>query len=146
MTRPRLTIRGVGPGDLARTAVALLLALVVEVGLRTLRLPDLAGLLGVPLNTDAPREVDDAEPVVVPRWARRRLAASHRALKHWPFGNTCLRTALVGGSLVRGLDPCLRIGVAKHDGEIKAHAWLEVQGRSLDPGSADFALVEGVRS
>ncbi len=47
---------------------------------------------------------------------------------------------------MRRLDPVLRIGVAKHEGEVKAHAWLEIGGLSLDPGSVDFAPVESVRA
>lgn len=139
------SIRGVGPADVARTAAAFLLALVVEIGLRTLRLPRLSALLGVPLATSAPAD-PPAEPVIVPRWARRRLTATRRALKYWPFGDSCLRVALVGGFLVRRLDPVLRIGVAKHEGEIKAHAWLEIGGLSLDPASADFVPVESIAS
>ena len=142
MNRPRLTLHGVGPVDLVRTAAALLLAVVVEVGLRTLRLPRLARLLGVPLEAGPGPDVEPAELVIVPRWARRRLAATRRALRYSPFGDSCLRVALVGGFLVRRLDPVLRIGVAKHDGEIRAHAWLEIGGRSLDAGSVDFAPVE----
>lgn len=142
----RPTIHGVGPVDLGRTLGAFLLAAVVEVGLRTLRLPRLSRLLGVPLDTAARREPDDVGTVVVPHRARRRLAATRRALKYWPFGDSCLRVALVGGFLVRDLDPVLRIGVAKHDGEVKAHAWLEVGGLSLDPGAVDFAPVERIRS
>ncbi len=145
MTRPRLAIRGLGPTDLGRTAAAFLLAVIVEVGLRTLRLPRLSHLLGVPLDTSVQRNAEITEPVIVPRWARRRLAATRRALKYWPFGDSCLRLALVGGALVRRLDPILRIGVAKHEGEIKAHAWLEIGGLSLDPGSVDFAPVESIR-
>lgn len=135
----------IAPIDLARTAMALALAVVVEVGLHTVRLPVLARVLGVPLDTDAPRQDEVTEPVIVPRWARRRLTAARRALRHWPFGDSCLRVALVGGCLVRRLDPVLRIGVTKHEGEIKAHAWLEIGGLSLDPGSVEFATVESIR-
>ena len=142
----RLTIHGVGPMDLGRTAAAFLLAVIVEAGMRTLRLPRLSALLGVPLDTSVREEVEISEPVIVPRWARRRLTATRRALRYWPFGDSCLRIALVGGCLVRRLDPVLRIGVAKHEGEVKAHAWLEIGGLSLDPGSVDFAPVESIRS
>lgn len=137
---------GHGPVDIALTAAALALAVVVECGLRLLRLPRLSRLLGVPLDTSGQREVDGADPVIVPRWARRRLRCARRALRHWPFGDSCLRLALVGGCLVRRLDPVLRIGVAKQDGRVRAHAWLEVGGVSLDVGSADFAPVESIRS
>lgn len=141
-----VTIRGVAPVDVVRTACAFALAVVVEVGLRTMRLPRLARLLGVPLETGTELEREITEPVIVPRWARRRLSATRRALKYWPFGDSCLRVALVGGCLVRRLDPALRIGVAKQDGEVKAHAWIEIGGLSIDPGSADFAPVARVGS
>jgi hypothetical protein len=37
------------------------------------------------------------------------------------------------------------VGVAKVDGEIKAHAWLTVSGVSLDPaGSAEYAKLVAV--
>lgn len=144
MTLPRLAIRGLGPADLGRTVIAFGLAVVVEVGLRTLRLPRLARLLGVPLVTTTQPGEPPVGRVVLPHAAFRRLAAARRALRHWPFGDSCLRIALVGGCMVRRLDPALRIGVAKHEGEIKAHAWLEIQGRSLDPDSTDFAPVESL--
>lgn len=145
MMRPAPRFHGVGPTDLGRTAAAFVLALVVEAGLRPLPLPLLSRLLGVPLDTSPPREVQLTEPVIIPHWARRRLAAARRALRYWPFGDSCLRVALVGGCLVRRLDPVLRIGVAKHEGEIKAHAWLEIGGLSLDPDSSDFAPVESLK-
>ena len=146
MSTARSAVRGVEPTDLARTAVAWGVAAVVEVGLHTVRLPRLCRWLGVPLDTSAaPRPRPDGV-VIVPRRARRRLAATRRALKYWPFGDSCLRVALVGGFLVRDLDPVLRIGVARHRSEITAHAWLEIGGVSLDPGSGDFAPVEGTRA
>lgn len=142
----RVSVHGVQPVDLARTAQAFLVAAAVEVGLRSVRLPRLSRLLGVPLDTAAATEPGDAaRPVVVPHRARRRLTATRRAMKYWPFGDSCLRVALVGGFLVRDLDPVLRIGVATQDGEVKAHAWLEIGGLSLDPGSIDFAPVERIR-
>lgn len=146
MTGSRLALHGVGPVDLARTVAALMVAVVVESGLHTLTLPRLARSLGVPLDPSTRSEVEIADPVIVPHWARRRLVATRRALRWWPFGDSCLRMALVGGCLVRRLDPVLRIGVMRHEGEIKAHAWLEIGGLSLDPGSAAFAPVESVRT
>lgn len=131
------------PVDMGRTAAAFLLTAVVEVGLRALRLPRLASILGVPIALDQqPLQHNIPDPVVIPRWARRRLAASRRVLRHWPFGDTCLRQALVGGAMIRSLEPALRIGVTKRDGGVRAHAWIEIEGISLDPGSKDFASIE----
>lgn len=138
-------LRKLTMADLGWTAFAFLLATAVEIGLRTMRLPRLARTMGVPLLVDqSPHNPGAATPTSFPGWARRRLAASRRALRHWPFGDTCLRKALVGGAMIRSLHPALRIGVAKHDGEFKAHAWIEIAGVSLDPGSQDFATVESV--
>jgi hypothetical protein len=133
------------PEDLALTLQATVVAAVVEVGLRSTRLPTLAGLLGVPLTTAPGPSRRPGGPEPLPRWARRRLAASRRALRHLPF-QTCLRSALVGGFMIRRLDPRLRIGVAKDNGTIRAHAWLVVDGVSLDPTSRDFATVQAIRA
>jgi hypothetical protein len=134
-------LHGAGPVDLVRIACAFAVAAGVEIGLRSLRLPRLCRLLGVPLDTSATPEVV-AGTVVVPPWAQRRLAATRRALAHSPFGDSCLRVALVGGFMVRQLEPVLKIGVAKQGGDVRAHAWLEIGGLSLDPGSVDFLAVE----
>ncbi len=138
--------KGLSVVDLVETAWAFALALVVEVGLHTARLPWLSRMLGVPLREDSDRVLPTSEPVIIPHWARRRLRAARRALKYWPFGDSCLRVALVGGCLVRRLDPVLRIGVTKHEGQVKAHAWIEIGGLSLDPASVDFRVVDGVSS
>ena len=113
------------------------LAGVVEVGLRLLPLTRLAGLLGVPVDTTSrttsPSAVAHAEP---PAWVRRRVRTTGRVMRHWPPGTTCLRHALVLGHRLRRLGPVLRIGVARIDGEVQAHAWLEIDGRILDPNGA----------
>lgn len=132
--------------DVAYTCVAWIVAGVVEVGLRTMRLPRLSALLGVPLSTLPGPGVSSGERIPLPASARCRLAASRRAFRHWPFESTCLRTSLVAGWMLRDLQPVLRIGVAKSEGTIKAHAWLEIEGQSLDPGSAAFADVTAVGS
>jgi hypothetical protein len=112
-------------------------AVVVEVGLRTTTLPRLAGLLGAPLATDGfDTYVAPTEATPLPRWAARRVETSRRVLRHWPFGDTCLRQALVCGWLLRRLGPVLQLGVAKVDGDVRAHAWLVVGGSVIDPRRA----------
>ncbi|TDE07478.1 lasso peptide biosynthesis B2 protein [Jiangella asiatica] len=129
-------------------------ALVVEVGLRVTTLPRLARLLGAPLRTDdggdlmPPSTPARLGPSLTPA-TRRRLRAVRRVLRHWPFGDTCLRRALVSGHVLRRLRPVLRVGVAKVDGRIQAHAWLEIDGVSLDPAGAElyqtFESIGGAR-
>lgn len=48
---------------------------------------------------------------------------------------TCLRQALLVYWLLRkrGLAPELKLGVRKHEGVVDAHAWVELEGQSLDP-------------
>jgi len=46
---------------------------------------------------------------------------------------TCLRQAIAVHWLLRrrGLDPEIKFGVRKHDGQFDAHAWVELQGVAL---------------
>jgi len=116
---------------------ALVVAVVVEVGLRTTTLPRVARALGTPLAVDGYDAYADAADVsLLPGWAVLRMHAARRVLRHWPFGDTCLRQALVCGWLVRRLRPALQLGVAKVEGEVRAHAWLVVGGTVLDPRRA----------
>ncbi|MFE5334580.1 lasso peptide biosynthesis B2 protein [Isoptericola sp. NPDC056573] len=112
---------------------------VVEALLRTTRLPRTARVMGAPL---ASAQEASAAPVAALRLTAaeaRRLRAVGRVLRLSPFGSTCLRRALCAGHVLRGRDPRLVVGVAKHDGVVSAHAWLVVDGVNLDPdGSADF--------
>ncbi|MBB5786248.1 lasso peptide biosynthesis B2 protein [Jiangella mangrovi] len=128
-------------------ARAVLVTVVVEAGLRLATLPRLASLVGVPLRFD-----DDPVPPAAPSLpailgARevRALYVSERVVRHSPFGDTCLRRALVGGHVLRRRKPALRVGVAKIDGRIQAHAWLEIDGVSLDPvGAATYRTFEAM--
>lgn len=139
-------MRGSPPGRLRRllpeipaTMAAFVVAVVAEVGLRTTTLPRLAKFLGTPLAIDAGPQVavmDAPAEVELTLRDRRRVSATRRALRHWPFGDTCLRQALISGQRLRHLDPVLQLGVARIDGEIRAHAWLVVGGAILDPRSA----------
>lgn len=126
--------------EVPATLAALLVTAGVEVGLRVTTLPRLAQLLGTPLQSaPKPSEPDTMSgPAVValPARARRQVRATRRVLKRWPFGDTCLRQALVSGQRLRKLGPKLHIGVARIDGEIRAHAWLVIAGGILDPLSA----------
>ena len=136
MTR-RLRMPRVRMAELPDLCAALVLAVVVEVGLRTTTLPRLARALGTPLAVDGyDAYADGADAVLLPRWAVLRVHAARRVLRHWPFGDSCLRQALVCGWLVRRLRPALQLGVAKVEGEVRAHAWLVVNGTVVDPRRA----------
>ena len=118
--------------------VVVFLAAYVEVGLRRCTLPELARRLHVrmDLTSDAG---PTPEEIVLPSGARGSIAAVYRVLAHWPWGDTCLRRALLLGHRLSWLDPTLRIGVRRAgDGRVGAHAWLEINGRSIDPEAEEF--------
>ena len=110
------------------------LAGLVEVGLRTVPLPRLARLLGVRLALDgAVGRVGDLSLVRLSHSEAERLDITWRVLRHRPFNGTCLRRALLGAHALRHRDHAVRIGVQKVGGQVKAHAWLEVDGIVMDP-------------
>lgn len=127
------------------TLAALAVMTVVEIGLRTTTLPRLSRWMGVPLavNGTAGNPAPGARLVLSHR-TRVRLRAARKVARHWPFGDTCLRRALVSGQRLRRLGPELHVGVALVDGAVAAHAWLEIDGFSLDPTSKSFAPLHGV--
>lgn len=142
-------LRAAPPRDWPAYAAAATVAAVVEIGLRTTTLPQLTRRLGVRLATDDhPAIAMPASPerLALPTRALRQLRVSVKVVRHWPFGDTCLRRALVAGRRLRHLDPVLQVGVAKVDGTVQAHAWLEIDGVSLDPGSSDFNTVTAVHT
>jgi hypothetical protein len=126
---------------------ALAVAFIVEVGLWISTLPRLTKLLGIRFAADSDDRDQPTEqvPDVAPEWFRRRSAAVHRVLRHWPFGDTCLRRALILGQRIRQLDPMLVIGI-RHDehGKLAAHAWLTVGGVALDALAEHYAPLRGL--
>jgi hypothetical protein len=115
-----------------------------EVGMRLLSLPRLARLAGMRLGTQ-PRRASDAHDAVTEALTpqqRRRVWATERVYAAWPFGDTCLRRALVLGHHLRDQNPLLRIGVTAGSGArggacadqcepIAAHAWVETTNVTL---------------
>jgi hypothetical protein len=129
--------------DLRTGLITLLLAPIVEVGLRLAGLRRTADALGVRLLLDRPieRTASTRRDVPLSAYERRRLRVAWRVLAVGPFDDSCLRRALVGARMLRSRDHAVRIGVRKTPDGVRAHAWLEIDGVSLDPdASADFAL------
>jgi hypothetical protein len=109
---------------------ALPVALAIELGLRTLPLPRLARLLGVPVATSPePASSEGAAPP--PGFAAIAFAADALYRRRSENGR-CLRRCLLAGHLMRRSRPRLRIGARRNQGRIEAHAWLELGGQKLD--------------
>jgi Transglutaminase-like superfamily len=136
MTRRTTRVPRVRLSEVPSLFAALVLAAVVEVGLRTTTLTRLARALGTPLAVDGFEPYADGSGELLPAWGVARMNSTRRVLRHWPFGDTCLRQALVCGWLLRRLQPELQLGVARVDGAVRAHAWLVVSGRVVDPRRA----------
>lgn len=119
-------------------AVVLALACLTEAALRFIPLTAVAPLLGVSVRPEHGRtQTLDA----LPPWALSRVRVVRVVMARWPVDGVCLRSSLVTGQRLRSLQPALRVGVARSEAEVRAHAWLEVGGRSLDPMSARFAAL-----
>jgi hypothetical protein len=114
--------------------VRVLLALAtVEVGLRFLPADRLGRLVGVPLRLSLSEVEPPAIPALTAEGRMPELDVLARVLPLWPgrWATPCLRQALVIGILLRTSGPHLRLGVTTHEGEVLAHAWVEVAGRSF---------------
>jgi hypothetical protein len=129
----------------AQFVAALAVAFIVEVGLSISTLPRLVKLFGIRLADGSDDEFTGPAIDVTPEWFQRRSAAVHRVLRHWPFGDTCLRRSLVLGQRIRRLNPVVVIGV-RHDehGKLAAHAWLTVSGVALDTLAEQYAPLRGL--
>jgi hypothetical protein len=113
---------------------ALCTAVVVEVALRLVALPRLAGAMGAPVCVN-PEAGEPADPAAVLGPAdAARLRAVKILMRRWPFGarGPCLRHALVAGRLLRHRGPRLALGATRDERGTTAHAWLLVDGVALD--------------
>jgi len=114
------------PGQRRDTLRATIVLAAVRAGLGVVPLRALASVLGV--------RVGDARPagVRLPFADSRATSVARvvdRLMSSGPSENRCLRRALVLGHLLRSEKPCVRIGVRRVDGQVQAHAWLEIRDR-----------------
>ena len=118
---------------------ALPVLLRIESGLRREPLPRLAARLGVHVATGPGRAPALGGLDLSPREALD-VDAARRLVRWWPAPARCLRRSLLVGHALRARRPELRIGVARHDGRVHAHAWIEVGGVALQAteGGVDF--------
>lgn len=116
------------PAERAALVQAWALFLLVEIGLRVLSFPRLLALLGKTSrgSPDSPGRADG------PSLARLAWAVGV-AGRYTPVAPTCLKSALVLSWLLRrrGVATTLAIGVARREGGLTAHAWLEREGQAV---------------
>ncbi len=128
--------------DLVESAVVICVASRAEWSLRYRTLPTTARALGIGIAAVDPvlREAISApDRFALPEWAWRRARIAAFVMRRWPFGDTCLRRALVIGNRLAVLAPDLVIGIrAATSRDVDAHAWLRISGVDLDPLAADY--------
>lgn len=139
------TVLALGPRRWALLVRVAATAAVVEPAVRLLPLRTAARLAGARLELDQAVAERDAWPELTPA-ERERCALALRVLGRRPFRATCLRRSLVLASLLRRHRPALRVGVAKSGGAVAAHAWLEIDGATLDPEAAQYRGLAPVRA
>jgi hypothetical protein len=116
----------------------IVLAVGAEAAVRLMPLPKLARRLGISLGE--PDALDGKPARSLSRDAiDRRAAAVDRLYRMWPRRDSCLRRALVLGYRIRAARPTMQIGVAKEGDRVRAHAWIEVDGRVVGDESGDYA-------
>ncbi|MEX2459226.1 MAG: lasso peptide biosynthesis B2 protein [Actinomycetota bacterium] len=106
---------------------ALPVLLRIEAGLRRDPVPRLAARLGVRMGTE-PDHPPRLGTVELDAGEQLAADAARRLVRRWPASARCLRRSLLLGHALRHRSPVLRIGVARHDGRVHAHAWIEIDG------------------
>ena len=139
-------LRRAKPGDVVQAFAALWAAARAEWGLRRRTLPATAASLGLrfePTLEDEARPVTPEARVTIPPWAWRRAHIAQLVVSVWPFGNTCLRRALVMGNRLSAFGPELVLGVRPNDGATRfdAHAWVRIRGVDLDPMARNYLIL-----
>ena len=131
--------------DVLTVVRALFVIVVVELSIRWVRLQRLGRWLGIRIDLEPTTADGLLMPLdELPATAQRQLRCTWKLADAWPFGEgPCLRRALVGGHLVRRLDPAVRLGVVGDRDSLFVHAWLEIDGRPLERID-DYARFEHV--
>ena len=112
--------------DLGTYAQAWILLLIADLGLRTLPFARLDRWLAPTVTSTIKREADEAA-------VGRLVWATAAAARHHLYPMRCLPQALCLRRLLgrHGVAAELKIGVARADGALAAHAWVERNGRPV---------------
>lgn len=129
-------------GEKAELLELVLLAAVAEVAVRVVKLGVITRRLGIRLDGETSPRHSSHERLggrLSDEVVDRRAAAVDRLYRVWPRRDACLRRGLVLGWRIRKAQPTLRIGVKRENGTIRAHAWIEVDGRVIGDDTGDYA-------
>lgn len=139
------TVIALGPRRWALLARVAATAVAVELAVRLLPLRTAARLAGARLELGPTVAGRDAWPELTAA-DRDRCALALRLLGRRPVRATCLRRSLVLATLLRRHHPALRVGVTKSAGAVAAHAWLEIDGATLDPEATRYRGLAPIRA
>lgn len=131
------------PRALALACNAFARALAVEVAFRALPLPKVLRLFGATLDV---RASNPTAAIGLEVSEQRRVVAVERVFRYWPVHGTCLRASIVLASWLRARGASVRIGVAKSEDQIHAHAWVLIDGAAIGGASESDAFVALVRA
>lgn len=129
MVQRAVTVLRLGPGGWRRTAHTVSVARRIERSLRSDPLTRTAEKFGARLDLASPVNPGN---LAFSREEEAALSIALRTLSYPRFNGTCLRRALVMADILRDRSPILRVGVSKRDGEVFAHAWIEIDGVAID--------------
>lgn len=117
------------------------MAAAAEIAVKLVPLPRLTRALGIKLaDGDGVEQTrGDERGALDADTVAGRAEAVDRLYRAWPRKSSCLRRALVLGYRIRKANPVLWIGVAKENGAIRAHAWVEVDGEVIGEDTGEFA-------
>jgi hypothetical protein len=122
----------------------LVLASLVEVGLRTVSFNQVARWFRVSLITDSTDNPNTPGTPDFDETERRQIRNVLRVMHYWPFAKgSCLRQSILLAYLLRRREPVVRLGVSRQDDEIVAHAWVDICGISLGHIDGYAAMEKG---
>lgn len=120
----------------------------LRLSLRLLPGDRVAGLLGIPLMLSEDAAAPPATSDTIAGRRRSQIRMLDLLLRHRPSRSRCLERSLAVAVTLRDSQPCLRIGVAREEGRVLGHAWVEAGGRSYlaDPAFLPLGSSPGRRS
>lgn len=137
MSRRLLRVLRLPPAEQFGLLRLLLLRIAIEPLLASMPLPRLASMLGIRFSGAAQPVAPRLPADRLSERDRRAVAAANRlTLRGRNRDRRCLRHALLTGHVLRRHDPILRIGAAKKDDAVQAHAWIECLGGRIDTDEA----------